>query len=98
MIDSALFSRATAFENMEEWKPEAGDNDIMVNRSTLYHLILAFTSTIYEDSTLMQIEKNQIVTEFGFTMGKNVTEEESLGNIKYFLVKSDKDKPKPFLG
>ena len=31
-------------------------------------------------------------------MGKNVTEEERFGNIKYFLPKSEKDKSKPFLG
>jgi len=47
---------------------------------------------------LIQVEKYQVVNEFGFTLGKNVTEEESLGNIKYFLPKSDKDKQKPFLG
>ena len=98
MIDSALFSRATTFDSIEEWKPDAGENEVMVTRSTLYHLILSFTSTICEDINLMQIEKNQIVTEFGFTLGKNFTEEESLGNIKSFLSKSDKDKPKPFVG
>lgn len=55
MIDSALFSRATPFENMDEWKPDAADNEIMINRSTLYHLILSFTATIFEDNNLMQI-------------------------------------------
>ena len=70
----------------------------MVNRSMLYHLIMSFVSSINEDETLIQVEKNQVVSEFGFTMGKNVTEEESLGNIKYFLPKSEKDKGKPFLG
>lgn len=47
MIDSALFSRATSFENMDEWKGEGGDIETQVNRSTLYHLLLSFTSTIH---------------------------------------------------
>ena len=70
----------------------------MVNRSILYHLILSFVNSINQDPSLIQVEKFQVVSEFGFTMGKNVTEEESLGNIKYFLPKSEKDKTKPFLG
>jgi len=31
-------------------------------------------------------------------LGKNITEEESLGSIKYFVMKSEKDREKSFLG
>lgn len=60
--------------------------------------MLSFANMINQDQNLLKIEKMQIVTEFGFTLGKNITEEESLGNIKYFLVKAEKDKGKPYLG
>jgi hypothetical protein len=97
MISSSIFSGAT-FENIEDLKADLVDNERMVNRSVLYHLILSFVTSINDDQQLMQVEKSQVVSEFGFTLGKNVTEEESLGNIKYFLPKSEKDKAKPFLG
>lgn len=53
---------------------------------------------MHDDPTLLRVEKSQIVSEFGFTLGRNVTEEESLGNIRYFLVRGEKDKSKPFIG
>lgn len=98
MIDSALFSRNTALDLGEEWKTDLGDSEKLVNRSTLYHLILGFASMISQDQNLLKIEKTQIVSEFGFNLGRNITEEESLGNIKYFLTKGEKDKARPYLG
>jgi hypothetical protein len=98
MISSALFSRNTSYENIEEIMVDFTDNEKMVNRSILYHMILSFVTSIQDDPALIQVEKHQVVSEFGFSLGKNVTEEESLGNIKYFLPKNDKDKQKPFLG
>jgi hypothetical protein len=60
--------------------------------------MLSFANMINQDQSLLKIEKMQIVAEFGFTLGKNITEEESLGNIKYFLSKAEKDKARPYLG
>lgn len=73
MINSSIFSRATSFENAEEMKADLSDNEKMVNRSVLYHLILSFTTSINDDSSLILVEKIQIVSEFGFNLGKNVT-------------------------
>jgi hypothetical protein len=35
----------------------------------------------------LKVEKAQVVQDFGYNIGKNIAEEESLGNIKYFIVK-----------
>lgn len=70
----------------------------MINKSTLYHLILSFVHLIHQDPSTLRIEKSQIMADFGFNLGKNITEEESLGNMKYFILKNDKDKGKPFIG
>jgi hypothetical protein len=73
MIDSALFSKNAALDLGEELKTDLGDSEKLVNKSTLYHLILSFASLISSDQKLLKIEQTQIVSEFGFNLGKNIT-------------------------
>jgi hypothetical protein len=62
MINSSIFSRATSFENFEDLKADLSDNERMLNRSVLYHLILSFVTSISEDLALMLVEKSQVVS------------------------------------
>ena len=62
MISSGLFSRGTSYENIEEIMVDFTDNEKMVNRSILYHLILSFVTSIQDDPALIQVEKHQVVS------------------------------------
>ena len=49
MIDSTLFSKSVVMENNgEEISPNLLETEKLINRSTLYHLILSFAKSIHD--------------------------------------------------